>query len=1505
MSKINAVRFINLNYNHNAIRVSDEIMYLNGESTLVKLDNGGGKSVLVQMMTAPFVQKRYRNTKDRPFAGYFTTGRPTFILVEWKLDQGAGYVMTGMMVRRNQNMEDGSEEELEIINFISEYKEPCQQDLRHLPVTEKTRDEIRLKSFAACRQLFDSYKKDRGVRFFTYDMNHSAQSRQYFEKLAEYGINFREWQNIIKKVNEEESGLSKLFADCRDERGLIEKWFLETIENKLNKEQNRIQEFRNILEKYIGARLRNQTKIEQRDVILRFADEAEKIRAQAEACRLTGAEKQAKEREIAAYLNVLRMLSSKAEEDLAGEQARMDEMAEEIRRLDHQRLSAAYYRTQDEVLSIKKESAALRGSMEETEERRQQWERALHLLEMADKQEQADSAEADYQQALQALDVCRKKGMDLQPEREYIGWLLRQHGERELESARSEQAETDRQMEERTAALADAVSGLEETEAAIREAMREEGGLKASVRSYDREEQRYAARWKEPLSRNILGEYEPGLLRVQADTLSAVQEEAGAERTARRKMAEQAENAASKLEQTASRLETEGYALSRELEAAEARLAHFDEELAQRRTILRYLELREDALFDRERILLAAERKAGALETQTDRLTVEADRIREEIRSLTTGRNVEIPEALQTEMDALGIHTVYGMEWLKRNGNSEEENLALVERCPFLPYALVMSRQEFLRLSAADLSVYTPAPIPVVTRESLADAQGAPESLADAQSTPEAGGAEAVGTPESVSPAGVHFYVMFNRDILNEEKLAQLLARREKELAGKTLETERLREAYRDYLARKNTVAAQEVTAESYDEAGRAVSELSEKLRKNRDEAAWARTELAVQKQKKAALEEEIAALTRRIEEMQRRSADLADLMRSYDRYLAQKSALEECRARQDRLNAEKARLQSLRRELEEHLLALREKKSVCAQRVREAGERAEAFRSYHETGVPEGFDRQLERDIAALSARYSAITENVSREEKELEEAGRRAAARLDRLTSSLRHFAKKYALKEEEWRKVTYSIAEQDHAEAMHSSLRREWEQKSEELNRRSIEMAGKERDLQHLLESMMRECGADGPMAREEIREADYAAEKNVLLHERTECAGRAKELEKRRNVLESNLTALSEFGDLAAGTGDAGKNPEDASEDLPAFAGIDFGAFTGEDFRGFTVEQKRTHRALEEENALQMARLEKVTAQMMRMEIFSPDAYRKPLETLYGLCADAEKVLSQLAIILQSYHDLLEKLMVDISVVEQEREHVIGALEEYVAEIHSQMGKIDRNSGITVRGRSLKMLRLELPDWEQGEGLYRKHLEDYIDGIAYEGMTLLAKGEALRDMIGKKLTTRELYDETVGIGNIRVQLYKIEAQRELPISWSEVARNSGGEGFLSAFVILSSLLYYMRRDETDVFADRNEGKVLLMDNPFAQTNAAHLLQPMMEMARKNNTQLICLTGLGGESIYNCFNNIYVLNLMQTAYGAAQLKGKHIAGSEPETVTFSRFEVTDGQMEMDLLF
>ncbi len=105
--------------------------------------------------------------------------------------------------------------------------------------------------------------------------------------------------------------------------------------------------------------------------------------------------------------------------------------------------------------------------------------------------------------------------------------------------------------------------------------------------------------------------------------------------------------------------------------------------------------------------------------------------------------------------------------------------------------------------------------------------------------------------------------------------------------------------------------------------------------------------------------------------------------------------------------------------------------------------------------------------------------------------------------------------------------------------------------------------------------------------------------------------------------------------------------------------------------------------------------------------------------------------------------------------------------------------------------------------------------------------------------------------------------------------------------------------MRRDETDIFLNSRDSKVIVMDNPFAQTNAEYLLKPLMNMADKSNTQLICFSGLGGDSIYNRFNNIYVLETKQSGLKANQQYLKHTYEKGEEIVSSihsSRFKIEE---------
>ena len=99
---------------------------------------------------------------------------------------------------------------------------------------------------------------------------------------------------------------------------------------------------------------------------------------------------------------------------------------------------------------------------------------------------------------------------------------------------------------------------------------------------------------------------------------------------------------------------------------------------------------------------------------------------------------------------------------------------------------------------------------------------------------------------------------------------------------------------------------------------------------------------------------------------------------------------------------------------------------------------------------------------------------------------------------------------------------------------------------------------------------------------------------------------------------------------------------------------------------------------------------------------------------------------------------------------------------------------------------------------------------LENIVKLGIETIEKNGNLTEFLGRVITTRKLYDDVAGIQNVKIRLYKIEAEREVPISWSEVSANSGGEGFLVCLCILTCLLSYMRRDETDLFTSGEEGK-----------------------------------------------------------------------------------------------
>lgn len=1486
MSKINAVRFINLNYNNNAMKINDECMQFSGKSTLLSLRNGGGKTVLVQMMTAPFVHRGKQKTKDRPFESYFTTAKPSFILVEWLLDGGAGYVLTGLMVRKNQEISEEKTDALEMMAIISEYKEPCMQDIHHLPVVEQNEKTMKLKSYNSCRKLFEDYKKDKKLSFFCYDMSSPAQSRQYFYKLMEYQINYKEWETIIRKVNVKESGLSELFSDCRTEKELVEKWFLEAVESKLNKEENKVKNFQEILEKYAGKYKNIKEQLKRRDAIQKFKEAAEEIQINAEDFLVKEGEKIEQEKVIAAFIARLNVLYEEAEIERERQEEGRKKLQEELEFLKYEQLSCEFHEKNREKRNHASNREMIDLEKESLLRKQEKIQKKVHVFLCAKQQEMVNEDKQEWEIRKEKAAISRTKEENLEPERNRIGGQLSGYYEYRLSDNKEKQEAIKKQKLQIRKDISQQKDILNEYREKTKKITESKGSFRSLVRGYDNIEIKYNSNYKENLSRNILGVYEAGMLDIKQEMYDKEQKKSIQENKEQKEKSENTTEAIHRTERAIEEKREKYFQKDSDIKQAEKEKKGYEQELEERKDILKYLELPEEKLFAREEILHKAKIKMQELSSRRRTLEKKEDALQKEYKLLVSGRVMELPDNLKEEFEKLDVPVVYGMEWLKKNGFTEKKNKEIVSQNPFLPYALILTRQELKKLAERNGETYTSFPVPIIERENL-------ESI------------KLDRTQSFVKMQDIHFYILFNENLLDEEKMEIMIGQKQKDIADIRETMQICKNEYEDYFHRFDVIKRQAVTKENWDKIQKKLQKLEKEKEDIFQNIQQARDTKQSLKKNFEILQKTLRELEKKIESQAARQRAFKELRTAYAEYEENNKKLQEYEREEERLENRQHLTEEKISQLEENYRELSGQENSLFREEESIQNSCQKFAAYKEinrnvkAGKLLGVDSTLrtdnnsgvkiipsEAEVLKLEARYEAVTADISQELKELELEEEKALTRYHKSFGELRELCQKYNLKNSEWQNIIYDKREQLYQEAELEDYDKKIERKANLLNEEDKKIGILNSQLEGILKQIVSECGKGNPLEEEKISQKDLESAKNQTKYQLSELERKIAFSEKAIQKYRENLTALSEYNNFSA--------------DEEIHFEQDFKKMSEKELRDFKGMLIRDYNDII--RCVQKCRetLAQTLNKIARQEAFQDASYKTPLENMLKVCDNAAKVLRQLNITLESYDSLMKQLEVDISLVETEKKNVTELLEDYVQNIHKNLEKIGRNSTIKIREKSIKMLKVILPVWEDNEKLYSLRLSDLVDEITEEGIRLFENNENAQEYIGRKVTSKNLYDTVVGTGNVQIQLYKIEEQREQQISWNQVAKNSGGEGFLSAFVILSSLLDYMRKDDSDIFMDKNEGKVLLMDNPFAQTNAEHLLKPLMNLADKTNTQLICLTGLGGESIYNRFDNIYVLNLIEAHLrnGIQYLRPEHKKGEEVkvETILPTHIEVEE---------
>ncbi|HHW42427.1 MAG TPA: hypothetical protein GXX25_01200, partial [Desulfotomaculum sp.] len=705
MPRINRIRLHNIRYDKGNRIFDNLILNLGGYNGLLLLHNGGGKTLLLQLIAqvvcpnVPLQGRRLAGlVQEVPFTGH--------VLVEWLLDGNRyWYLLTGFCFAENLG---SAHRDIDYFTYLTEYGERNPWDLESFPLLG---EDGRTLNYRQLRERLAA--SGSRVRTFASDRR-----REYQRELQSYMIDPWEWEQVLI-TNSSEGGVGKFFESCSKTPQLLERLLIPAFDGVLGRTAD------------------------GNDSLTRaFQQAAEELMRLPELKANKGALEQLSQRlpRLAEALEQVREAGEQVEE-AEGERCSLYATLERgIPRLDLaiRRLDAARERCRGRIQEIQFQMDSLVVEEKKREKERLQVDLEKATMRFNDVRRDYDRAEESYRRhkAWRYWGKYQDKTASLRQEEERKRQLMvgREQQEREIQSLREKVWPLYRAL----------LHGWRQREQLEKDRLQE---LQRELQSIDREIGRREARLQECREKraNLLGLRE-GFVKLKDSVAREMGREGLAipleepEPAKARVVAEKtlAEEALKHWKETAATGWREQDAVRKELEGLRTREGVLQQEI--RETEQQYEAWRRDLLSLRETLALAGvvspdpvadpaglkaelARQIAHLEAGKVRLEVEKNRL-EERRLLFSGAGGPLPNAdvarLQAVLEEYGVKSVTGASWLQ-GLDSDARRQAWVTRFPWLPYALIAEGEQIVRLveRGVELKIDLSAAVPVAARGSL------------------------------------------------------------------------------------------------------------------------------------------------------------------------------------------------------------------------------------------------------------------------------------------------------------------------------------------------------------------------------------------------------------------------------------------------------------------------------------------------------------------------------------------------------------------------------------------------------------------------------------------------------------------------------------------------------------------------------------------------------------------------------------------------------------------
>ena len=458
MPVISKIRLTNIVYEGGQKRYNDELFLLEGNNTVFLLENGGGKTVLVQMVIQAILPgSSHANRKIRETL--MLDSNAAHIAVEWIINENPRKYMVTAITLFVKNGE------LKTHKFVSEYGVDDLNAIEHIPFSLKSKSgDMRPASHS---EMNDYYlqKKGNSIHAKTFDS-----LKEYYSYLeTNYNISHKEWKNI-SKINGAEGGVDDFFNKCTTTSQLVNNLLLPTIEEGIEGENADLfsETFESHRQHLKQHKILNETIRQNKEIKNRIDYYVDMYKKYHEASKTYNYER-----------SVLKGVFLYAENELTEIQDKLRELEDKKRELDireiglknkEKSLEIAFKKKEYEI--VKEEYADVKAELEKIEKEIEDKRNKINQLELADKLKQ----EKDYigknnslNEKLIALDSdgdYQKYIEDLETKKEMLAYTFNREIDKiedDIEKCKREQQFIDAQITSAKDRISELESKKEET----------------------------------------------------------------------------------------------------------------------------------------------------------------------------------------------------------------------------------------------------------------------------------------------------------------------------------------------------------------------------------------------------------------------------------------------------------------------------------------------------------------------------------------------------------------------------------------------------------------------------------------------------------------------------------------------------------------------------------------------------------------------------------------------------------------------------------------------------------------------------------------------------------------------------------------------------------------------------------------------------------------------------------------------------------------------------------